>query len=262
MCGRGPDWPVSTRVFSPPMWWPLSGPGQQSLDWTRPGALSALSSPATSQHTHHHTPKDTRKNSKICYPWKVGGKKSVQSIRGSWGMTLGRVWLRLTPVTPLSDVQSQARAQCPDPLMGQSPPESPVLGTGSPRPMSRMSQGQGSSQMSHLSQLPRYTPECQQIAHYPVCDPGGWPGPDTRQTDQSPRGDDDWDQDSGVSPLNTDLCRVLRTLAVSSAVTGPSWIALNDSFSWLKCTMHALTFKTKYIFMEQCAAPLPQNGCK
>ena len=49
--------------------------------------------------------------------------------------------------------------------------------------------------MSHLSQLPRYTPECQQIAHYR---PGGADlDPDTRQTEQScPWGDDDWDQDS------------------------------------------------------------------
>ena len=102
--------------------------------------------------------------------------------------------------------------------MGQSSPESPVLGTGSPRPMSRMSQGQGSSQMSHLSQLPRYTPECQQIAHYPWCDPGGADPGQTlgRQSRAAPgvmmigiR------TQSGVSPLNTDLCRVLRTLAVS-----------------------------------------------
>ena len=70
---------------------PCLGRASYSLDWTpRPGALSALSLwPARNIHTPSHTQGHTRKkNSKISYPWKVGGKKSVQSIRGSWGIIL------------------------------------------------------------------------------------------------------------------------------------------------------------------------------
>ena len=66
------------------------------------------------------------------------------------------------------------------------------------------------------------------------------------------------------------IIRIFRSASVNRSLAWPavsawwlwSWeygqstplqLPFNDSFSWLKCTMHALTFITKYIFMEQSA---------
>ena len=185
---------VQSSVFSPvevtPVW--AAWPAATRPAWTGHGPGRSLLSPLlTSQHTHHHTPKDTKKNSKMSIPMTCGWERERSQSGGveasCWPECDEAAWCEggRGHIT-LHSQMSRASGQCPDPLMGQSSPGSPVLGTGSPRP--RLScpachKVRVSSHLSHLSQLPRYTPPCQHWLITPGVTPGGRPGPDTRQTE-------------------------------------------------------------------------------
>lgn len=159
---------------------------------------SLLSPLLTSQHTHHHTPKDTKKNSKMCPHDKWEGKSAAVNQRELGhhiGPSVGCSVVR-RPVphhnTQISDVQSQGRDW---PMSG--PTHGAVIAR-VPGTRHRQSRPQlschachkvrVSSHLSHLSQLPRYTPlSCQHIRLItPGVTPGGRPGPDTRQTPELP----------------------------------------------------------------------------
>ena len=149
---------------------------------------SLLSPLLTSQHTHHHTPKDTKKNSKMCPHDKWEGKSAAVNQRElghhicpSVGCSVVR---RPVPHhnTQISDVQSQGRDW---PMSG--PTHGAVIAR-VPGTRHRQSRPQlschachkvrVSSHLSHLSQLPRYTPlTCQ---HIRLITPGVTPGGQTR----------------------------------------------------------------------------------
>lgn len=77
---------VQSSVFSPvvvtPVW--AAWPAVTRPAWTGHGPGHSLLSPLlTSQHTHHHTPKDTKKKLKNVHTHDMWVGKRVQSIRGS-----------------------------------------------------------------------------------------------------------------------------------------------------------------------------------
>ena len=97
-CSIPPVWPsarltsVQCCVFSPglvtPVWaaWPAAQPG---LDTARGALCSLLSSP---RNIHTITHPRTRKKTQKCVPMTSGREKVLQSIRGSWGIIIARVW--------------------------------------------------------------------------------------------------------------------------------------------------------------------------
>ena len=113
---------------------------------------SLLSPLLTSQHTHHHTPKDTKKTQK-CVPMTSGREKVLQSIRGSWGIIFARVWgARSCEEASPSSQHSDLRCPEPGPRLAnvrthswgshRPAPRYSAQAVPAPALMSRMSQGQ------------------------------------------------------------------------------------------------------------------------
>ena len=76
---------VQSSVFSPvcvtPVW--AAWPAATRPAWTGHGPGRSLLSPLlTSQHTHHHTPKDTKKNSKMSIPMPCGWERERSQSGG------------------------------------------------------------------------------------------------------------------------------------------------------------------------------------